>query len=392
MTYDDLPIPDISRPQAMDGEPDLSEFLHLDAQDLDPRPVLIEPFIREGDLVYFTGAQGQGKSTLVADLLLACTLPMALGPGSNELLAGCMRVDREIFGTGGRVVLLDAENDVAEWFELVEASARARGLEMTHPAVEFAMAGVRWRRARDYAWDELGQVRGEIDRFLDACEALGTRIIVIDSLHQLWTRDLNNPQWVTQGLDVLKDQAKRRRMTVIALVHTSRDFKDKLGKNKYLPAFSSQQEKVADTIIGLRRNLKDGLLRLVLVKRRAGKWNREGSVAEVLLSDTFGGYEQAGKSWPFENPKDKIAATRGLSATRIDLLERLSTLREFGQGELGGSPRARVAAARALQKAGCVELVRGEGKRGDPYVYRVTREGHDVIQYLRTKPELLPSE
>lgn len=353
---------------------DLDLFLTLHSEEVEHRPVLIEPFIRQGDLVMLTGAPGQGKSTLIADLMLACTLPEEL-PGAAELLAGGMKVNREVLGVGPRIVVLDAENEPAEWSEFVESSAMARNMDMDHPAIRWALAGMRWRRANDYLWDDLRQVRGEIDRLLDACEALGTKILVIDSLHKIWRRNLNDPEWVTEGLGVLKEQARLRGITTIALVHTSRDFKDKLRNNKYLPSYTSQQEKEADTIIGLKRVAKDNLLNLILVKRRAGKWNDEGSVCKVALSPTFGGYTELLEGWVMEDPKVNGNIMKSLMAHHKRLLCELPADRTFTFDDLDLGTKNRSAALRPLLARKVVEKVGGRGVRGNPYVFKVTDEG-----------------
>lgn len=372
-----------------DAEADVDAFLRIDAEEVDHRPVLIEPFVRQGDMVMITGAPGQGKSTLIADLITACCLPQEFA-NANHLLGGAMRVDRTVLGGGRRIVILDNENDPAEWNELVEATVRARGLEMDHPAVEWMLAGVRWRRCHDYNWDDLNQVDGEIQRLLDACEALNTAVLVLDSLHNMFRKDLNSAEWVNRGLDVLRQQAKARGITTIALVHTSRDFKDKLARNKYLPAYSGQQEKCADTILGMQRRAKEGLLRMILVKRRAAKWNPEGSSAEVLLSPTHGGYTDCLQGWAFTDPKDGQNAMRGLSQRHGELLASLDGRSVFTQADLPAKKRARVEATAALLRAGTIEVVSGKGRKGDPYTYKVTEIGKSVIEYLRTRPDLLP--
>lgn len=360
--------------------PDLDRFVTVRSDEVEHRPILIEPFIREGDLVMFTGAPGQGKSTLIADLALALLLPEDV-PGHNVAAGGLFRVDRALYGRR-RVVLLDAENEPAEWSELIEQSAMARGIPGDDPRLEFCLAGFRWRRCHDYDWDDLAASESTIGLLCAQLEALQTGVVIIDSLHKAWRKRLNDPDWVTRGLGVLKEQLRNRNITLICLVHTSRDYKDKLPSAKYLPSYTAQQEKEADTIIGLKRIVKEDALKLVLVKRRAAKWNPEGTVVKVGLSQTFGGYTTVHDSWAFVNPKGLDEPGVHLMAHQRRLLASLPPAGPFTYEDIPMSRQKAPGAVQPLVNVGILERD-GRGVRGDPYRFSMTDLGRKLQDSLR---------
>jgi len=349
-----------------------------------PRPVLIEPFIRLGDLVMLTGEKGQGKSTFIADLVMGCYLDT----GADEdhwVGGGALRVDRELLEERN-IVILDAENEVGDWKEMVVDAARARDVAVDDERVqEIIKNKVHHLNYEDFSLDPSENPRGhyEAGRALrDLLLELNCGILVIDPLHSVYVRDLYKPEWVQMGLRPLRKELRAVGITTLAITHTSRDSRDKLDKNRYMPAGTSEQEKAADVIIGFNRHIKEGYLKLVLCKRRAAKWNQEYTVATLTLSIADAGYSHATSEWEFEDPRPKEVVSR-LTDSEKAIFATIAaagpeglhmTAIEADKGYVSKVIR------NVLQKAGLVQVVGGTGKRGDPIKWGLSAKG---AKYLK---------
>ena len=286
--------------------PDLTPYLTLFQGETSTRPVLFSPFIRQGDLVLITGDRGTGKSTAAVEFIATLFLPEhqliedpLTGsvsfdktrpiPHNAGAFAGALTASQGLWD-GRCAVILDAENDVAEWLMLYQETLRSRSIMPDSLTARACAEFIRWRDAHDMPFNDLARFPHWVnDILIPELKALNCGALFIDSTHKCWTRDLNQPEWVANGLGYLKYACRANDMTIFSITHTSRDHANKSDDAKLLPSFSSQQEKEADTILGLVRMKSDNMLKVKLVKRRYAKWNPEDTWLKVMMSPNIRG-------------------------------------------------------------------------------------------------------
>lgn len=356
----------------------------LNTPEIQSRPILLSPFVRRGDLCLITGSKGSGKTTFLIDLLACLTLPSHRDdgheiPGARTMLAGAFELTDVWSGTPPwKVLIIDAENDLTEWRDIFRDTIAARGLAENSTEAIAARERILYYDANDFPWNDLANFRRNFDTtFTDFIFRLSIRAVIIDSVHKLWTTDLNSPTWAVEGLGYMRYRFQQWGVTTFAIVHTSRDFEGKLKHNRFLPGYTSRQENEADTIFGLERAVKHNALNVHLVKRRAAKWNDEGTKIKVILSPTYGGYERiasTGNPWTHERePKE----ARRLDTREVAMLSRLARYWEpFSYADFGKANRSRVRQVLdSLLASGFAHHVTGTGAPGNPKYFRLTELG-----------------
>ena len=355
--------------------------------------MLLAPFVRQGDLVLVTGDRGTGKSTAIMDIICSLILPPhhlvegpdgsieqateTLVPHHNGAFAGALTASQDVWNAR-TAVILDAENDTDEWRMLYEETMLQRGLRPDSFTARMVQQLIRWRDAHNIDFNDLDKFPTWVNTvFIPELLALDCGAIFIDSTHKCWTKDLNNPDWVARGLGYLKYACRKNNITIFSITHTSRDHKDKSDDAKLLPSFTSQQEKEADTILGLARRKKDNQLRIKLVKRRYAKWNQEDTWLTVMMSPTYGGYSRVlHNPWLDERPCKEGEPV--LTEAERSLLCKLPPDIPFDMNVIDGTPSYnRKLMEQGLIPQNCAISLGGSGKRGDPYRYRLTELGAD---------------
>ena len=300
----------------------LSDFLHPWRAPGDSRQTIYEPFIRFGDSVGLVGDKGCGKTTAACDFIFKtyCTpwdvtyeltehgselkFSEDARPGSDQVFGGLLTVNRPDT-IGQTAVILDAENDHLEWKSCLEDTARTYNVSPKSETFDFFKGAVKWRNGRCTNWNDFDSAKYFMDtELIPDLVDLECGLLVIDSTHKLWSRDLNSPEWVTEGLGYLRAACRERGITLLALTHTSRNFESKLPQNRFLPRGTSQQENEFDVILGLERHIKEKILKLHLIKRRAGKWCDEYTTGSVALSPLYAGFGRViTNPWPAKDPR-----------------------------------------------------------------------------------------
>ncbi len=364
----------------------------LDSPELPDRPLLLSPFIRRGDLCLVTGAKGSGKTTFLLDLVACLTLPShdtdgRAIEGANTMLAGAFRLTKD-WHDGFKILIIDAENDLTEWRTILNDTLAARGIE--HDSIEATRARQRtkYMSAEYFPWNDLVNFRKNFDAFFEAIVATEpVQAVIIDSVHKLWTQDLNSPTWAVEGLGWMRKRFQEWGVTTFAIVHTSRDFEGKLPGNRFLPGYTSRQENEADCILGLERMVKDNALKVHLVKRRSAKWNAEGTYLRVNMSPTYGGYagiSTAGNPWLHERPDATIRNLTRVELTTLSKLSRVDvpfTYADFGPSINKSRLRRTL---EALIASHFCEHLSGDGTKTSPKVFALTDDG--LAAYRASRP------
>lgn len=336
----------------------------------------MSPFIRQGDTVLLTGGKGQGKSTMLADVTLAYLLPKEL-EGASEALCGALRVDRDVW-RDRNVCIIDAENDPPEWKDFLRDSLAARGVVNL---LDEICDRVIWSNARQHNWDNLEWLRQWMQaQFIPELLSMNVGLIILDSMHAIWTKELIKPDWVTGGVEPLRATLKNAGITMVCITHTSRDHKEKMEQNEFLPYGTVRQDQACDTMIGIKRNPKERKITLRLEKRRAGKWNLEGSKCSLAESPTFGGYQRIiHNDWLHENPNPDPNDNIRLMELEKAILNEVGDV-EFDLGTIKGNRKRNKRVVDSLCLSGILEVTGGRGVKGDPVRYRITELGKKALK------------
>lgn len=320
-----------------------------------------------------TGDKGAGKTTIMSDFIVAHVAGKDV-PDYNEACKGVFKVNREVW-RDRNVLIFDAENDPAEWKEFIDCSLEARGIQRDSDARNAVHDKVYWGNARRHNWDNLEWLQKWIlSELVPDLLSMNVGLVIIDSMHAVWTKDLFKPEWVTGGVEYLRAGLKDAGITLICLTHTSRSHKDKLAQNEFSPYGTVRQDQACDTMIGIKRDVEARTAKLRLEKRRAGKWNLEKTEATIMLSPTFGGYQRVvSNEWTHDNPQADTGKIY-LTQREKDLLAEAGGV-EFDMSALTGNRKVLKKVIDSLVNAGILRLVGGRGVKGDPFRWIITEYG-----------------
>ena len=366
------------------------------------RGILYQPFIREGDAVCLVGQKGSGKSTAACEFLFKSFAPpchaywlhdednpTSVRPrlditrpidGRGELFGGLLKLNG-IALEGRRGVILDGENDHVEWKSLLEETAAAYGISPNDATLEFFKDRILWMDATATNWNDFEAARKFIDHeFIPDLIGVDCGMLIVDSTHKLWTRNLNDPEWVSEGLGHLRKRCRQHGITLICLTHTSRDYEGKSEAARFLPRGTSQQENEFDVILGLERKVRQAerSLRLHLVKRRAGKWNDEGTYGSCALSPTHGGYGRMLRN-PWTKSDPRRATPEILSVSEEIMLRKFTPDEEVLKSKIPGNRSRNAEILDSLVDAGFLE-VRLEGRSS---YYKLSVAGEKTLEELK---------
>jgi hypothetical protein len=327
----------------------------LDAPSVEP--AALAPFCAHGDFLNISGSAGCGKTSIAVDLLLAASHPGRLG----KALGGLLKFPQEPFGCI-KCAVLDAETSKGRWECLLAMKIRQEGLWPSH------LGNIRYLQAHDFLF---GGASERAQRSHALGEALGwdnRKLVIIDTLAMAWApQDMNNPDWVFNGLSPFREECKRNGIVVIALTHTRRPSKDTPGPIG--PIGTSYQENQADAqiIISRHRGSPPGI-RLTHMKSRRSFWIQQNSVVDLRFTSKYS-FEPLGNwqtSWPHDWP-GQDSAPLGESDSTALRVEHLfgeangsSLTTSHIASSLGVSERAARDHIHTLSKAGIIERV-GQG-------------------------------
>jgi hypothetical protein len=291
---------------------------------LTTEPAVLAPFWGPGDLVIFSGEPGCGKTYLAADILLAAVCPERQG----RALGGLLRFDPDMLD-GGRIAILDAENDRQRWSGILGHKMAKEGLSAEWSQVRYVPT-YKLGLGHPEKWETHSRALAGLLHRLDVVFYVG------DTLARIWSpENVNATDWVQKGLAPFRTACREYGISGLMLSHTRRWGADARGAPTG-PLGTSLQEAQADGQILLNRTHQSGrdALELSHRKSRRSHWIRQGSKVVALLTAEYS-YQPIGQymaAWPHEPPGYDPAAEQQTQADRV-----LRCLRDALPGSLGRS-------------------------------------------------------
>lgn len=352
------------------------------------QPWLIGPCIRPADFVYFVGADGEGKSTLIADILIGI-----FGFASGQLkkatcLAGAWPINTDLIRSGSRCLIINAETSGSdEWAHRLMSMSHTRGYAPNSEA-DFAI-----RNSFDFTDSESLTLRTkrlaeDATRLAEWIAASGYSVVCLDPIYGVFRPDegAGDDTWVNHGLRPLVNTLKSHGILTIGIAHNNlaaqkarRDEK----QHKYRPHGSGQQNGLMDCRFGVFRPEKNPKsTRLVKLKDRRAGWIPVGkAMIELTYAPTLGfsSYEFLNDiKWDLNNPEPF-----SLPENVIELIKQLPLDARFyrsavtDNGVNGYNVRAALDRYRDkyLLAQDILIMSQDENERGQPIIFRWTEAG-----------------
>jgi hypothetical protein len=293
-----------------------SKFVSLDpdAASLVEHAV-VSPIATEGDFVNISGRSACGKTSLVADIALTWAHPER----RQLALGGLFKVSRT-YREAGNVAIIDGENTPIRWQSILRRLIVAEGLDsnaVRGRVIYLTPASAGLHDAR--LWQKRSVMLAE------ALARNGANLVIMDSLARIWgPEDINQTNWVQQGLTPFRDACKRLGITVLAVSHTRRNSGGDDGELSG-PIGSSMQEGQVDCQLIMTKDSDGRGCSLRMVKCRRAYWIRSGSKIALAFTPRLGYAPQDNWStiWPHEPPEDPQIpeVTPGIRSQIVKLLE-----------------------------------------------------------------------
>jgi len=360
-------------------KPDTSAFQCL-AGDPVYRTPIIGPFIAPGDLFYFVGQDGCGKSRMVADVLVHANDPAQDSPAP---LGGAFTINRELYDPlqGHRTLIVDGENSIDEWRRHLGHVMDGYKIPKDHRAAitasifyvdasEFGL-GSPYRDKVNHNVMSRGKQCLDLARLAAAGDY---RIVVMDPIWDCFAPEsVADDQWVTHGLSIYHREAQKLGITTLVVAHPPL-FDPKGGpRQRCKPFGTTRQLGCMDGRFLVEHNKDRTGIRLSIIKDRTAYWiRRESHVTLYFNAKIGGGYERVTNlnQWPHtpnvtltDDAKAVLSHIPEGRAVKSDELVELC-----GKGNIA---RKRLDIILATQLIPSRIVVRtGTGKRGDPYFYR----------------------
>jgi len=295
-------------PAAHQGPPGTPLVISSLAGEPTYREPIIGPFIAPGDMCYFVGQDGTGKTRLVADILIH-----ANDPSQDEPLPlyGAFTINRSHYDPlhGDRTLIVDGENSADEWRrhlghvmdgydipadrrELIKGSifyVDAESLKLGTPYTDPRTPQVQSRKRQCLALARLAASR----QF---------KLVVMDPVWNCFAPESpKDDSWVTHGLSVYHREAQLLGITTLIVAHPP--MVDPRGgvRMRSKPFGSTQQNNCIDARILIEHNKDRTGINLTLAKDRTAYWiRRESRITLYFNPKKGGGYERASglAQWP----------------------------------------------------------------------------------------------
>lgn len=279
-------------------------------------PWFIGPCIRPGDVAYFVGPDGSGKSTLIAELIAKAVTPTWALSGDAKFetpcLSGAWRINREHIGDDDRVLIVNAETDGKDaWNARLQATLISHGFSPASRAFSSARGRIDYMESDDLGLDamEPHKRRAAAYAVANTIIEMNYRIVVLDPVFGVFGADDNaDANWVTFGMRPLCKRLKEHGITTLIAAHPAKvsEIKGISLRQRFSPFGTSQQEGIMDVRLGVAPSSRDPQRICVYrVKSRRGGWVvSSGKTVLTLVKGNPASYTMAvnAEQWSVENP------------------------------------------------------------------------------------------
>lgn len=353
----------------------------LKLNDIDPYappepPRYIFPFIRPSDMAVVVAPAGEGKSTLIGEIAMAHS---GLAGHSGECLGGAWKVNKD-FCLGRKTLILDADQDPADWSDILSLTAKTRKLPSAE--AEYVIRNyIKHLRCEDV--DFGANAEQAIADLVYTCQHYGVGLLFIDPLHKVFgVDDVADLGWVFSRLGRLRDCLRQAGVTSIIMAHPAHSGSHS-GDRYYSPAGSSGQLGIFDSRFGLKKLKRKS--KLFVYKNRGIRWIEAGSHVELPHTSKGVGFGKAvgTDAWPHHMPQEPLdpKMLSILQACPPEAEFDLSYLFDKDQTEERGlkKPFRKATVHEAFRYVlfprELVSSPRGKGTRGDPVIWMLTDKG-----------------
>lgn len=362
---------------------------------IEDKPVdwALKPLTAKGEMLYIVGHGGNGKSTLIADICGAAADHRYKSGLTEELLkhvnsvqpnpwpgglcaGGCLEVSPDM----SPVLIVDGENTARTWRKLMAKTFATYGI---NPQSQYALnllEDINHVRSSEYYMDDSKNRKERMFTLYQDAAVMGIKTIILDPIWKIFSPGgPGDSEWVTNGISYLRDLTIEAGINTICVAHPAADSKDRTGDRVFQPFGSSQQHGMYDSLVYIKR--ENGHAKLTLSKTRAQDWIQPKSKVRLEYGPRGGGFLDTRDPWPLVEPEDGIY----LSDPSYSLLQLLpSGLFRVDQVAQMTDKTVKKYLSAELIPAGCVEHVSGEGKKGDPALYKITEIGMNHLRYKKS--------
>ena len=331
---------------------------------------ILTPFIRPGDMAAFISLPDAGKTTLAADIIAACLLPQVT---TGLCLGGLFQANQTYFGAGSTIAILDGENLPYDWSQTFQQILSNHGIP--------------WRSSRAAALRErllhfdsdVTKLSSKLHRekaiphIVEALVAANCSLLILDpSAGVFKPGNMNDQDWVLDGLRPLRKALRRADITSLVMTHTSRTTKDSFGNAALRgnPFGSSTQEQVFDAWFFIEKfnSKKDGDtppgIKITMRKDRRAWWIERNSTAKLFFGTNGTGYTIAeDPRWTAVPPHSTAISVTTFVGELLALLGPESRDQASVQAAYGHANQTFYQARRWAHEQGLIEM-HGPGGRG----------------------------
>jgi len=257
----------------------IGHFRNLNIHDAQTvEPAFLSPICAVGDFLNISGPSGCGKSSIAQDILLGAAHPQRLG----KALGGLLQFTNEPYGEI-KCAVLDSETSSTRWASKLAMKIENESLDPTN------LKSIRYSSTTGFG---LTGAQSRKENSIALAEALGEdfrKLVIIDTQAMAWgPSNINDPDWVFEGLLPFREKCQEYGICVISLTHTRR--KSNNQSAPVGPLGTSFQENAADAqimVTGLRPAEGKGV-KFELMKARRAHWIPRGSTVNLQFTDEYG--------------------------------------------------------------------------------------------------------
>jgi len=253
-------------------------------------PASLGPFCAAGDFLNISAPAGIGKTSLGVDLLIGAFHPQRQGLALGGLFAFYPDEPRPL-----KCAIIDSESTKSRWATSIRRRIQLEGLD------EYRGPIIRHITPSKFYLDDSTNRKHNSRMLAEALAEDFREFVLIDTLAMAWRpNNLNDSEWVFDGIAPFREACHEFGITVVALTHTARPHQG--GAGPVGPIGSSFQENQADAQLILSRigKGKTAGIRLTHRKSRRSFWIQQDTHVDLRFTSKLG-YDVVGswaETWP----------------------------------------------------------------------------------------------